>query len=319
MLEKFTLKKLQAACKAAGIKGYSSKNKADLIAWITSSDWSSVRNHLEAPKEVKTSGGEVELTFEYAGRAKPIPADDPWSDRTEEKAIALSETLFYSYCEKIGSYYRQLCHVFKAELEEWEKTRVLEEEEEDESWPWREEKPWFLDPEEDESEVTEDRAQLSEFCKKYRDGLPRIGGKSISFGWTSKELLAGLKSATRRTWKTSTAEYFRRKFEEGVRFFPARDKSHYAKNGKQIGWIELTSPPYQQWLSEMSRADLAAEGFPNLPIKYPLSKARKKFMEKFFDGKDQLVWVIEFKFHQKLPQSKGLRITPSDSFELKAG
>lgn len=108
----------------------------------------------------------------------------------------------------------------------------------------------------------------------------------ISFGWTSKQLLAGKKTVTRRTWKDSYAQGFIKRFEEGIKVYPALNKS-YRNGGRQISSIQICCRPYKQRLVDMPFYDLELEGFPEL--------SKQEFVDRFFEGNDQLeVWVIRF-------------------------
>ncbi|NEQ64988.1 MAG: hypothetical protein F6K21_05700 [Symploca sp. SIO2D2] len=58
--------------------------------------------------------------------------------------------------------------------------------------------------------------------------------------------------------------------------------------GRPIGYLELTEKPYLERLCDMSEADIAAEGYPEL--------SKKKFIDKFFPGLslESKLWVIRF-------------------------
>ncbi len=110
--------------------------------------------------------------------------------------------------------------------------------------------------------------------------------KGISFGKTLAPLLENNKCCTRRVWTERTAKTFIKYFEQGVKV-PALDKS-FRNGGKIIGWLEIRHTPYQDNLSDITQNDLIAEGFPDY--------TPQQFIDEFFEGKDQLVWVIWFKF-----------------------
>lgn len=81
----------------------------------------------------------------------------------------------------------------------------------------------------------------------------------ISFGLTTKELLSGNKTVTRRDWSAVT-------FYTWVKAWTLRNLIHdaYDKNprngGVKIGTIKLTACPHLQILKNMKYNDLIAEG-----------------------------------------------------------
>lgn len=107
---------------------------------------------------------------------------------------------------------------------------------------------------------------------------------AISFGKTYHRLLLGQKTVTRRHWKDSRANTFLKYFEES-RAIPFCDKS-YRNGGKKKGYLRLTQKPYQEWLFDMPDSELSREGYPEL--------TKQEFIEKFFGGENQVVWVINF-------------------------
>ena len=119
------------------------------------------------------------------------------------------------------------------------------------------------------------------------DPLPlKDSGLAISFGKTLPQLYGG-KSVTRRTWTSEYAKKFINAYWE-MRRIKALDKD-YRYGGKQIGWLRLTTKPYQESLSEMPIADVALEGFPEL--------SKEEFIAQFFDNNPhEIVWVIRFEF-----------------------
>ncbi len=117
--------------------------------------------------------------------------------------------------------------------------------------------------------------------------------KGISFGQTLPQLFNG-KTCTRRIWTTRTIKTFINYYEKGIHV-PALSKS-FRNGGQIIGWLELTKKPYQEQLNQISQDDLVAEGFGDY--------SRKKFIDEFFEGIDQTVWVIWFHFTPNTLRSK---------------
>ena len=111
-------------------------------------------------------------------------------------------------------------------------------------------------------------------------------GHPISFGKTLDCLLHGGKTVTRRVWSDAYANHFIKRFERGLTV-PAFDKDR-RYGGKQIGELHLTHRPYKEWISQMPVADLVAEG--------GMCATAQEFIDKYFDGRDQQVWVIRFQF-----------------------
>lgn len=110
--------------------------------------------------------------------------------------------------------------------------------------------------------------------------------KGISFALTLSELLEGKKTQTRRAWQDDYARSFIRYFEDEIEI-PALNKGQH-RGGQEIGKIRLTEKPYQQMLSEMSIGDLEKEG--------GMCTTVQEFTDKFFEGQDKLVWVLDFEF-----------------------
>lgn len=81
----------------------------------------------------------------------------------------------------------------------------------------------------------------------------------ISFAWTTKALLAGEKTVTRRMWKRSYMRSWEFAWYGGRRRHQAYDKLPY-RGGSRLGEIELTCCPYWERLCDMPEEDLAAEG-----------------------------------------------------------
>jgi hypothetical protein len=111
--------------------------------------------------------------------------------------------------------------------------------------------------------------------------------RAIAFGWTSAQLLAGVKTCTRRIWNDTYAAYFIKVFEQG-RPVPCLDKS-FRNGGKIIGYARLVCPPYKEKLQDMPISDLEAEG--------GMCSTIEEFISKYFEAdKTRSVWVIRFEF-----------------------
>ena len=125
-------------------------------------------------------------------------------------------------------------------------------------------------------------------CRKKVKALISGADKArgISFALTLSELSSGKKTQTRRAWQDDYAKSFVRYFEDGIEI-PALDKGQH-RGGKEIGKIRLTEKPYQQLLSEMPITDLEKEG--------GMCANVQEFIDRFFDGQDKLVWVLDFEF-----------------------
>jgi len=110
--------------------------------------------------------------------------------------------------------------------------------------------------------------------------------QGISFSLTCHELLNGEKTQTRRFWQDDYARSFIRYYEKGIEI-PALNKGRH-RGGREIGKIRLTEKPYQQMLSEMPVSDLDKEG--------GMCTTVQEFIDRFFEGQDKLVWVLDFEF-----------------------
>jgi len=110
--------------------------------------------------------------------------------------------------------------------------------------------------------------------------------QGISFALTLHELLNGKKIQTRRFWQDDYARSFIRYYEKGIEI-PALNKGRH-RGGQEIGKIRLTEKPYQQMLSEMPVSDLDKEG--------GMCTTVQEFVDRFFEGQDKLVWVLDFEF-----------------------
>jgi regulator of replication initiation timing len=147
-------------------------------------------------------------------------------------------------------------------------------------------------PEEEKREfVTDLIANLTQLLphqdrKELEANKTQTKAVGISFSKTIDELVSGKKTQTRRSWQEDYAKNFIRYFEEGIEI-PALSKGRH-RGGHELGHIRLTQRPYQQYLSEMTPTDLQEEG--------GMVSTSQEFIDTFFDGKDQLVWVLHFEF-----------------------
>jgi uncharacterized protein YqfB (UPF0267 family) len=78
--------------------------------------------------------------------------------------------------------------------------------------------------------------------------------KIISFTWTTKALLEGKKTVTRRDWNEKYAKSF---YKGDV--VQAYNKAPRL-GGKRVAYIKLTSEPYLQWLHDVTDEDEKKEG-----------------------------------------------------------
>lgn len=104
--------------------------------------------------------------------------------------------------------------------------------------------------------------------------------KIISFAWTSKVLLDGKKTVTRRDWNDKYARTFHK--GDTVQAYDKNPRS----GGRKIAEIMLTKEPYKQWLHEVTDEDEIKEG--------GLWGSGKAYQEAMGDKMKKL-WVIEFK------------------------
>ena len=81
----------------------------------------------------------------------------------------------------------------------------------------------------------------------------------LSFGWTTDDFLAGRKTLTHRDWKPRTLASWQKAWDEGRLIHDAVDKQ-LCWGGKRIAKIKLTARPWEEWLHEMTEADVQAEG-----------------------------------------------------------
>jgi hypothetical protein len=124
---------------------------------------------------------------------------------------------------------------------------------------------------------------------------PSRNPKGISFGQTLQQLYQG-KTCTRRVWSDRTVKTFINYYEQGIKV-PAYNKD-LRYGGEIIGWLTLTEKPYQHELINMTQADLKAEGFPDYTF--------DQFINEFFEGTNQTVWVIYFEFSPNEPSQESI-------------
>ncbi|MDJ0581135.1 hypothetical protein [Crocosphaera sp.] len=148
---------------------------------------------------------------------------------------------------------------------------------------------------------------LLDFNPQSSNSIPPKNPKGISFGQTLEQLYQG-KTCTRRVWSDRTAKTFIRYYEQGIKV-PAYNKG-LQYGGEIIGWLTLTEKPVQQPLVEMTQADLKAEGFPNYTF--------EQFINEFFEGKNQPVWVICFQFTPNQPQESSVTVEVVESNDNQA-
>lgn len=110
----------------------------------------------------------------------------------------------------------------------------------------------------------------------------------LSFGWTTKALLDGKKTVTRRVWTEKYFEQWKSAWARGDHRHRAYDRSPRS-GGKPIGIIVLTCEPYKERLRDMPIEDLKAEG--------GLWASKEEFMEAF-GGPDVETVVVRFVFEK---------------------
>ena len=81
----------------------------------------------------------------------------------------------------------------------------------------------------------------------------------MSFKHTSKALLDGKKTVTRREWKRSYFDTWLNAWHKRRFVHKAYDKNP-RNGGKQIGWIRLSKIPVMETYGDMPESDLSAEG-----------------------------------------------------------
>lgn len=105
----------------------------------------------------------------------------------------------------------------------------------------------------------------------------------ISFSLTEKELLAGLKTVTRRRWKTVTAAKFK-----ANTIHQAYSNLPYVPGARLLGYVKATADAHQERLGEISAADLLAEG--------GMCQTVEEFLKLFNGQPDEMIWVARFEF-----------------------
>ena len=120
----------------------------------------------------------------------------------------------------------------------------------------------------------------------------------ISFGWTAPALVAGAKTVTRRDWKDSWAQ----RFKKGD-ICQAYDKDP-RYGGKRIGYVQLTEDPVKEPMSKMSASDYLKEGFAYLhvhpermPAPMPIDVSPQGFKKWRKSGGSK--WVIRFRLRKE--------------------
>jgi hypothetical protein len=81
----------------------------------------------------------------------------------------------------------------------------------------------------------------------------------LTFAKTEAEFLAGIKTVTRRFYKSTQTARWQAQWDKGNLLHQAYDKSP-RQGGKQIGWFRLTERPYLEALRDMPASELEAEG-----------------------------------------------------------
>jgi len=104
-------------------------------------------------------------------------------------------------------------------------------------------------------------------------------------------LIYGVKTVTRRLWSDRTANSW---IKYWGKVHKAYDKAPYTK-GRQIGWVKLTEPPYQEKLADMPEGDLIKEG--------DLWDSKEDYFKCINCDGSEIVWVARFQF--ELLQNQG--------------
>jgi len=113
--------------------------------------------------------------------------------------------------------------------------------------------------------------------------------KQISFAWTTRALVAGAKTCTRRDWQDSWA-----------RQFHARDRvAAYDRQprygGQQVAVIELTQDPYRESTREAPESDWEAEGFAYLEsVGSKVDGMDPAVLWRAWHVYPQVLWVVRF-------------------------
>lgn len=109
----------------------------------------------------------------------------------------------------------------------------------------------------------------------------------ISFAWTTRALLAGEKTVTRRRWTPSHA----RKFRAG-QLVDAWDKLPRVRGSKKVATIRLTRDPFLERTSKMTVASYHREGLPWLH-EHGVDIPEALWFEHWRNA-DEEVYVVEF-------------------------
>lgn len=112
----------------------------------------------------------------------------------------------------------------------------------------------------------------------------------ISFAWTLEPLLAGVKTVTRRDWKSSWAARFHK--DDLV---VAYDKTPY-HGGKRVALLKLTHDPYIQNTRDLPEEDWINEGLAFMEENGYIIKGMHPAVFWLQWKEDKLdLWVIRFK------------------------
>lgn len=114
----------------------------------------------------------------------------------------------------------------------------------------------------------------------------------LSFAWTSKALLDGKKTCSRRIWSDRTARAWVKAYNDGRLVHQAWNQAPFCKGARKIANIRLTKPVYQEQLADMPDADLDAEG--------GLWASKEEFFRLFGGDPGKIVWVVRFELANSL-------------------
>lgn len=103
----------------------------------------------------------------------------------------------------------------------------------------------------------------------------------ISFAFTEKEFLAGLKTVTRRRWKPRTAKQFR---AGSIHY--AWSKVAFAPGARKLATIRAVQDAYQERLGDITESELLAEG--------GMCKTVEEFCRLFGGDPNEIIWVARF-------------------------
>jgi len=109
----------------------------------------------------------------------------------------------------------------------------------------------------------------------------------ISFAWTTKPLLEGRKTVTRRDWTIGYLRKWQRAWDRGDLVHDAYNKLPF-RGGKCVGKIRLLCRPYLERLGDMPEEDLEAEG--------GLWDSLEEFIDLQGGDADAMFSVIRFRF-----------------------